>query len=47
MVALAEYVRAVELGVYPLSMTGENCTYCPFRDACAGVPVPDEDHGRP
>lgn len=47
MIGLREYVRAVELDVYPLSMSGENCTYCSFRDVCAGVPVPDEDHGRP
>lgn len=46
-VALAEYVRAAEADIFPLSMTGENCTYCPFRDTCAGVPVPDEGHGRP
>lgn len=47
MVALQEYVRAVEAGVFPLSMSGENCTFCPFREPCAGVPLPDPDHGRP
>ena len=48
MVALAEYVKAVEADVYPLSITGENCMYCPFRDGtCGGVAVPDEDAGKP
>lgn len=47
-VALAEYVRAVEADIYPLTVTGETCTYCPFRDGtCGGVPVPAEDYGKP
>ena len=47
-VALKEYVKAVEADVYPLSLSGETCLYCPFRDGtCGGVPVPDEDAGKP
>lgn len=46
-VALAEYVRAVQSDIYPLSMSGENCLYCPFRETCGGIPLPDEDAGRP
>lgn len=45
--ALREYVRACEAGIYPLTLSGESCTYCPFRGICGGVPVPDEDHGAP
>ena len=42
-VALREYIRACEAGIYPLSISGDNCTYCPFRDGiCGGEPVPDE-----
>lgn len=48
MVALREYVKAVNAEIYPLTMTGETCLYCPFRDGtCGGVPVPDEDAGKP
>jgi hypothetical protein len=48
MVALREYVRAVNADIYPLTLTGETCLYCPFRDGtCGGVPVPDEDAGKP
>lgn len=47
-VALREYVKAVNADVYPLTMAGDVCLYCPFRDGtCGGVPVPDEDAGRP
>jgi hypothetical protein len=42
------YVKAVELDVYPLSLTGAVCFFCPYREGiCGGVAVPDEDHGRP
>lgn len=45
--ALREYVRAVEAGIYPLSISGSVCEYCPFREGiCGGVPVPEEDYGK-
>jgi hypothetical protein len=46
-VALREYVRAVEADIYPLTLTGETCTWCQYRNTCGGVPVPDEESGRP
>jgi hypothetical protein len=46
-VALAEYVRAVEADVYPLSISGANCMFCPFREVCGGVALPEENHGKP
>lgn len=47
-VALQEYVRAVEADIYPLSISGETCLWCDFRDGtCGGVPVPEETDGRP
>lgn len=49
MVALREYIRAVELEVYPLNMKGDVCLYCPFsrNGDCGGVPIPDEKDGAP
>lgn len=49
MVALTEYVKAVEADVYPLNMKGDVCLYCPFarNGDCGGVPIEDEDAGRP
>lgn len=47
-VALREYVKAVNLDVYPLTIKGDTCLYCDFRDGtCGGIPVPDEDAGKP
>lgn len=45
-VALREYVRAVEAGIYPLTLMGSVCRFCPFREGiCGGVPVPEESYG--
>lgn len=49
MVALREYVRAVEADVYPLTLEGSVCTFCPFSRTgqCGGVKVPEDDEGKP
>lgn len=45
--ALREYVKATRADVFPLSIVGEVCEYCPFQSGiCGGVPVPAEDYGR-
>lgn len=43
-VALSEYVRACQLDSYPLSMSGDTCTYCPFNNGICGrgTPLADE-----
>lgn len=48
-VALREYVKAVEADIYPLNMKGDTCLYCPFsrNGDCGGVAIPDEDAGKP
>jgi len=33
--------------IYPLTLSGEVCTFCSFRADCGGVGVPDDDHGAP
>lgn len=46
--AVRGYVKAVQADIYPLSLTGAVCFFCPFREGiCGGIAVPDEDHGRP
>lgn len=43
-----EYVKAVKADIYPLSLKGDVCEYCQFREGiCGNVPVPDPEHGRP
>lgn len=45
--ALREYVKAVRADIYPLSIVGAVCEYCPYREGiCGGVAVPEETHGR-
>lgn len=47
-VAAKEYVRANQFQVFPLTVTGDACLYCPFKNGiCGGVAVPDENEGRP
>ncbi len=48
-VALAQYIRATQADVYPLSISGQVCTYCPFLYSgdCGGVPFDKSDEGVP
>lgn len=48
-VHLREYIKARRHDVYPLTVDGHICTYCPFsrNGACGGVPVPELDSGAP
>lgn len=43
--AVEQIIASQKADIYPLNISGETCTYCQFRDSCAGVGVPDDDHG--
>lgn len=43
--AIDAYVRANEAGIYSPTVTGEVCTFCPFKATCGGIALPDEDYG--
>lgn len=45
--AVEQIVASMKADIYPLSLSGETCQFCDYRDICAGVGVPDNDHGRP
>jgi hypothetical protein len=46
--AIRGYIKAVEADIYPLSLKGDVCEYCAFREGiCGGVAVPDPSHGGP
>lgn len=45
--AVEQVVASMRADIYPLSLSGENCSYCPQRRICAGVGVPGADHGAP
>lgn len=45
--AVEQLVASWRADIYPLSLSGETCTFCEFREICAGVGVPDTTHGAP
>lgn len=45
--AVEQIVASWNADIYPLSISGETCTYCEFAPICAGVGVPDDEHGAP
>jgi hypothetical protein len=47
--AVGAYIAAVDADVYPLRVSGETCTYCPFMYSgeCGGVPYDKDSEGMP
>ncbi len=47
--ALEQYIRAVQADIYPLSISGQVCTYCPhlFSGDCGGIPFEQNEEGLP
>lgn len=45
--AVEQLLASVKADIYPLSLSGETCQYCPFSRICAGVGVPPAKHGAP
>lgn len=41
-IAVSQIAASFDAGIYPLSITGDTCTYCPFRHSCGGVGIADE-----
>lgn len=46
-VAVEQLVAAWRSDIYPLSLSGDTCTFCDYAPICCGVGVPDEHHGAP
>lgn len=45
--AVEQYVATIKADIFPLTVSGETCTYCPFRKSCGGTGLPDDEHGKP
>lgn len=41
--AIGEMADAIDKGVFPLNIQGENCGYCPFVDGTCGGEITEED----
>lgn len=48
-VALQQYIAAVRADIYPLAISGQTCTFCPFlySGKCSGAPHSKDDEGEP
>jgi hypothetical protein len=42
--AVNQVTASVTADIFPLTISGEACTYCEYRDVCGGLPVPSEDY---
>lgn len=43
--ACDQLASAVRHDIFPLTISGEACTFCAFRDRCGGVGVAEDSHG--
>jgi len=46
-IACNQIALSIQADIFPLSLSGEACTYCAFRDICGGVGIGTADHGKP
>jgi hypothetical protein len=45
--AVEQLVASWKAEIFPLSLSGDTCQFCEYRDICGGVGVPDASHGAP
>ena len=43
--AVSQITESIKADIFPLTISGEACTYCDFRKVCGGTGVPADDHG--
>jgi hypothetical protein len=46
-IAVQQVHASIAADIFPLSISGERCRYCPFRKVCAGTGIATEKHGDP
>lgn len=45
--AVSQIALSVQSDIFPLTISGEACTFCPYRDICGVIGVPDDSYGDP
>jgi len=45
--SVQQITASMQADIYPMTISGEVCTFCSFRDRCGGTGVPGDDHGKP
>lgn len=43
--AVSQYAALVQADIFPLSISGENCEYCPYRRVCGGTGLAPDENG--
>lgn len=46
-IAANQVAASIQHDIYPMTLVGEVCTFCPFRANCCGVGVAEDSHGAP
>lgn len=41
--AVEQISMSIKADIFPLSISGENCKFCAFRNACGGIGLPTDD----
>jgi hypothetical protein len=45
--AVTQFAATVKADIFPLTISGDACKYCPYRRACGGTGIASPDHGAP
>ena len=45
--AVEQCVATIKADIFPLSLSGEHCKYCPYRKSYGGMGIAPEEHGNP
>lgn len=46
-IAVEQMVASIKADIFPLSLSGENCKYCPYRAVCGVTGLPSDSYGDP
>lgn len=45
--AVDQITASIQADIFPLTINGEACKYCPYRASCGGIGVPEDTYGAP
>lgn len=45
--AVEQFAAMVRADIFPMTLSGEVCRYCDYRDVCGGTGIAPDEHGKP
>jgi len=45
--AVNQIAACIDADIYPMTLSGDTCTYCAFRSICGGIGIASDDEGAP